>query len=402
MAELCPDAWLLNYTNPMAMLCWATYAGTPQKRIVGLCHSVQNTTRAARRATSASRSRRSPSSAPASTTRRSSCASSATARTSTRCLDEAIERDPELLRRVRVRDVPAARLLPDRVERALGRVPAVADARRRGDRALPAAGSASTSRAARRTWPSTSAPASCSPPGEPLELEPSNEYAPQIIHSIETGTAAGDLRQRPQHGPDRRTFPPTPASRCPCLVDGAGVQPTCGRRAAAAAGGAQPDLPERRRAHRPGRARGPARVRQTGGDARPERRGDASRSTRSGSCATSSPPPTEMPCPRRLRAGAHEQGGEDRVETDEDVRGAGWRWRPRSRSPPAEAATTRAATPPPRAAASRSRSSSGTARRRGSAELLQDDDRRVQPHATPTSSSRRTPAGSTPTGCCRR
>ncbi|HEY8860039.1 MAG TPA: hypothetical protein VIM27_11350, partial [Gaiellales bacterium] len=44
MAELCPHAWLLNYTNPMAMLCWVTYAGTPQQRIVGLCHSVQNTT----------------------------------------------------------------------------------------------------------------------------------------------------------------------------------------------------------------------------------------------------------------------------------------------------------------------------------------------------------------------
>ena len=28
----------------MAMLCWATYAGTPQKRVVGLRHSVQNTT----------------------------------------------------------------------------------------------------------------------------------------------------------------------------------------------------------------------------------------------------------------------------------------------------------------------------------------------------------------------
>src|SRR5436190_7133460 len=28
MAAVCPDAWLLNYTNPMAMLCWATYAGT--------------------------------------------------------------------------------------------------------------------------------------------------------------------------------------------------------------------------------------------------------------------------------------------------------------------------------------------------------------------------------------
>jgi alpha-galactosidase len=27
------------------MLCWATYAGTPVSRVVGLCHSVQNTTR---------------------------------------------------------------------------------------------------------------------------------------------------------------------------------------------------------------------------------------------------------------------------------------------------------------------------------------------------------------------
>ena len=45
MAELAkPGAWFLNYTNPMAMLCWATYAGSPQHRVVGLCHSVQNTT----------------------------------------------------------------------------------------------------------------------------------------------------------------------------------------------------------------------------------------------------------------------------------------------------------------------------------------------------------------------
>jgi alpha-galactosidase len=45
MAELCPDAWLVNYTNPMAMLCWAVFAGTPQERVVGLCHSVQGTAR---------------------------------------------------------------------------------------------------------------------------------------------------------------------------------------------------------------------------------------------------------------------------------------------------------------------------------------------------------------------
>jgi alpha-galactosidase len=43
MAELCPGAWLLNYTNPMAMICQLVYQGTPQQNVVGLCHSVQGT-----------------------------------------------------------------------------------------------------------------------------------------------------------------------------------------------------------------------------------------------------------------------------------------------------------------------------------------------------------------------
>jgi alpha-galactosidase len=43
MAQLCPEAALLNYTNPMAMLCWAVWASGRSTRIVGLCHSVQNT-----------------------------------------------------------------------------------------------------------------------------------------------------------------------------------------------------------------------------------------------------------------------------------------------------------------------------------------------------------------------
>ena len=42
MAELCPDALLLNYTNPMAMLTWSMARATPI-RTVGLCHSVQGT-----------------------------------------------------------------------------------------------------------------------------------------------------------------------------------------------------------------------------------------------------------------------------------------------------------------------------------------------------------------------
>jgi alpha-galactosidase len=43
MAELCPDAPFLNYTNPMAMLPWAIWASGRRTKVIGLCHSVQNT-----------------------------------------------------------------------------------------------------------------------------------------------------------------------------------------------------------------------------------------------------------------------------------------------------------------------------------------------------------------------
>jgi alpha-galactosidase len=42
MEELCPDAWLMNYTNPMAIISWAIQDYTRIKS-VGLCHSVKNT-----------------------------------------------------------------------------------------------------------------------------------------------------------------------------------------------------------------------------------------------------------------------------------------------------------------------------------------------------------------------
>ena len=44
MEELCPDALLLQYVNPMAILCWAVARSSPI-RTVGLCHSVQGTAR---------------------------------------------------------------------------------------------------------------------------------------------------------------------------------------------------------------------------------------------------------------------------------------------------------------------------------------------------------------------
>ena len=42
MSELCPEALLVNYSNPMAINCWGLNAATKIKN-VGLCHSVQGT-----------------------------------------------------------------------------------------------------------------------------------------------------------------------------------------------------------------------------------------------------------------------------------------------------------------------------------------------------------------------
>jgi alpha-galactosidase len=43
MQDVCPDAYLLSYSNPMAMLPWAVYEGTGFTRVYGLCHSVRDT-----------------------------------------------------------------------------------------------------------------------------------------------------------------------------------------------------------------------------------------------------------------------------------------------------------------------------------------------------------------------
>lgn len=43
MAELCPNATMLQYVNPMAINTWALAERYPHVKQVGLCHSVQNT-----------------------------------------------------------------------------------------------------------------------------------------------------------------------------------------------------------------------------------------------------------------------------------------------------------------------------------------------------------------------
>ncbi len=43
MEEVCPNALMMQYVNPMAINCWAIKEMAPEIRTVGLCHSVQHT-----------------------------------------------------------------------------------------------------------------------------------------------------------------------------------------------------------------------------------------------------------------------------------------------------------------------------------------------------------------------
>ena len=43
MTDVCPQAWCLSYTDPMAMTTWAVRSATSFRRLVGLCHAVRDT-----------------------------------------------------------------------------------------------------------------------------------------------------------------------------------------------------------------------------------------------------------------------------------------------------------------------------------------------------------------------
>ncbi|HEY7259848.1 MAG TPA: alpha-glucosidase/alpha-galactosidase [Gaiellales bacterium] len=223
MFELCPDAWLLNYTNPMAMLCWSVYAGTPIKRVVGLCHSVQWTTRGLAELVGV----------PYEEVEYLGAGVNHQAwilqlrhrgRDLYPLLDEAIERDAELRRRVRVEmyrrlgyfptesSEHSAEYLPwflhddEMIERF--RVP-VDEYVRRSEENLR------EYEAMRRTLAA----------GGSFEIERSLEYASLIVHSIATGEARVIYGNVPNHG----LISNLPHGACvevPCLVDGNGVQPT--------------------------------------------------------------------------------------------------------------------------------------------------------------------------------
>jgi alpha-galactosidase len=223
MFEVCPDAWLLNYTNPMAMLCWSLYAGTPIKRVVGLCHSVQWTTRGLAELVGV----------PYEEVEYLGAGVNHQAwilqlrhqgSDLYPLLDEAIERDPELSRRVRVEiyrrlgyfptesSEHSAEYLPwflhddEMIEHF--RVP-VDEYVRRSEENLREYD------AMRRTLAE----------GGSFEIERSLEYASLIIHSMATGEPRVIYGNVPNNG----LITNLPHGACvevPCLVDGNGVQPT--------------------------------------------------------------------------------------------------------------------------------------------------------------------------------
>src|SRR5581483_10974025 len=223
LAELCPDAWLLNYTNPMAMLCELVYQGTPTSKVVGLCHSVQFTVRDLAELVGVPEAEVAYLGAginhQAFLLRLEHDGESLYP-----LLDERIAEDPELQRRVRVAIYRRFGYFPtESSEHAAEYVPwfmhhdgeldryriPVDEYIRRSEENL--AEFARVRDALER--------------GEPMSLEPSVEYAAAIVSSIVTGEPSVIYGNVPNTG----LLPGLPDGTCvevPCLVDATGIRPT--------------------------------------------------------------------------------------------------------------------------------------------------------------------------------
>jgi alpha-galactosidase len=222
MADLCPRAWLLNYTNPMAMLCWLVYAGTPTSQVVGLCHSVQFTIEDLARLVDVPEEEV--------TFLAAGVNHQAFILRFERdgedlypLLDERIAGDPDLQRRVRVALYRRLGYFPtESSEHAAEYVPWFMRHDGEVERfRIPVDEYVRRSEANLVEYERVKG---LLERGEALPIERSNEYAAGIIHSIETGEPSviyGNVR-------NTGLIAPLPEDACvevPCLVDGTGVNP---------------------------------------------------------------------------------------------------------------------------------------------------------------------------------
>ena len=224
LAELCPaEAWLLNYTNPMAALCELVYRGTPTKNVVGLCHSVQFTIEdlcelvgvPEREVTFLAAGINHQ----AFVLRFEHGGESLYPR-----LDARIDADPELQRRVRVALYRRLGFYPtESSEHAAEYVPWFMAHEDEIERyRIPVDEYISRSEANLVEYDRVKGALAA---GEAIEIRRSKEYASVVVNSIVTGEPSVVYGNVPNDG----LLPELPAGACvevPCLVDATGIRPT--------------------------------------------------------------------------------------------------------------------------------------------------------------------------------
>ncbi|MFF7335351.1 alpha-galactosidase [Streptomyces sp. NPDC008150] len=223
IAEVCPDAWLLNYTNPMAMNVQYLTRATGLTRVVGLCHSVYWTVRdladllgvpyeeITYRAAGVNHQ--------AWLLRLEHRGVNLYPR-----LDRLVADQPQLRRRVRVDMYRRLGYYPTETsEHSSEYVPWYLGHESEVERLrLPVGAYLDIVDENVATYERTRGALAA---GTPLTVEGTMEYAPQIIHSITTGTPRTVYGNVPNHGLVDN-LPASGTVEVPCLVDGLGVQPT--------------------------------------------------------------------------------------------------------------------------------------------------------------------------------
>lgn len=223
ISELCPDAWLLNYTNPMAMNVQYLSQATGLTRVVGLCHSVYWTMRDLSELLGVAYEDVNYLAAgvnhQAWVLRFEQGGTDLYPR-----LDALVADDPQLRRRVRVDMYRRLGHYPTETsEHSAEYVPWYLHHAEEIERLrLPVGAYLGIVDENVAEYEKTRAALAS---GSPLPVEGTMEYAPQVIHSIVTGTP------RTVYGnvPNRGLIDNLPASgtvEVPCLVDALGVQPT--------------------------------------------------------------------------------------------------------------------------------------------------------------------------------
>ncbi|WP_350278411.1 alpha-galactosidase [Kribbella sp. HUAS MG21] len=222
IAEVCPDAWLLNYTNPMVMNVW--YLNTLGVRnVAGLCHSVYWTMNGLSELVGVPYD--DVTYLAAGVNHQSWVLRFEHGRENLYDrLDEVIAADPELRRRVRVDMYRRLGFYPTETsEHSSEYVPWYLSHASEVERLRLPIGAyldivAENLASYERTRDALKA-------GEPVEVEPTMEYAPQIIHSIVTGTPRTVYANVPNTGLiDNLQSGAT--VEVPCLVDATGLRPT--------------------------------------------------------------------------------------------------------------------------------------------------------------------------------